>query len=296
MSNTNNVIYAYKKKSTQKIVYIGQTVNLKQRHKVHTEYDPYNKNTREYNYPLSRGIRKYGKEEYELVVLEQNIPRDLLDEREKYWIAYYDTYWHGYNQSIGGTFPTKPIFTEDKIDLVINMLLDENYSYQDIMDKTGISMTHIYNINIGARRKRDDLTYPIRRPNSKGTKGLKLTQEQNLEVHNMLKNTKKTFKEIGKIFGVAGETISDINIGKTKAYQLENVHYPIRNSSFNKASGKAKLTDEQVERIRALLVDSSLSFKDIAYNFGVSLSTISGINSGKTKSYRIDELEYPIRK
>jgi hypothetical protein len=32
------------------------------------------------------------------------------------------------------------------------MLKNEEYSYKDIVDKTGLSMTHIYNINIGARR------------------------------------------------------------------------------------------------------------------------------------------------
>ena len=37
-------------------------------------YDPFNKNTKEYNYPLSRGIRKYGIDEYELIILEENIP------------------------------------------------------------------------------------------------------------------------------------------------------------------------------------------------------------------------------
>jgi hypothetical protein len=57
---TNNVIYAYKKRSTGKIVYVGQTVNLTERDKQHMRYDPFNINNKEYNYPLSRGVRKYG--------------------------------------------------------------------------------------------------------------------------------------------------------------------------------------------------------------------------------------------
>lgn len=36
-------------------------------------YDPYNKKAKEYNYPLSRGVRKYGAEEYELIILEDNV-------------------------------------------------------------------------------------------------------------------------------------------------------------------------------------------------------------------------------
>ena len=296
MENLGNVIYAYKKKSSNKIVYVGQTINLPERHKVHTQYDPFNKNTREYDYPLSRGIRKYGVDEYELIILESNIKKEDLNDREKYWIKYYNTYWDGYNQSIGGTYPTKPIFDDQKIDTVIEMLKDESYSYNDIIAKTGISMTHIYNINTGARRRRDDLTYPIRKSNTKGTKGLKLSPEENLEIHNLLKNTSLSYEEIGQKYGVKRDTIGDINAGKTKSYLLENWTYPIRSLSRTKATKKMKLSKEQVEQIVGLLLDSSKPFYEIASMYGVSSSTISGINSGRTKSYYIQDINYPIRK
>lgn len=150
---TNNVIYAYKKRSTGKIVYVGQTVNLTERDKQHMRYDPFNINNKEYNYPLSRGVRKYGQDEYELIILQKNVSKENLNEREKYWIQYYNTYWDGYNQTPGGSNPTKPVFTNDKINQVIQMLRDQSYSYKDIIAKTGISMTHIYNINTGRRRR-----------------------------------------------------------------------------------------------------------------------------------------------
>lgn len=229
---TNNVIYAYKKVSTNKIVYVGQTVELETRHKKHTQYDPFNKNTREFEYPLSRGIRKYGEEEYQLIILESNLLKEQLNEREKYWIAFYDTYFNGYNQSTGGANPVKPIFTEDKIDLVIEMLKDESYSYNDIIEKTGISMTHIYNINTGKRRKRDNLEYPIRKSNTKGTKGLKFSPEENKEIHKLLLETTLTFEEIANQFNCKKETISRINKGETKNYILDEYTYPLRNEAL----------------------------------------------------------------
>ena len=79
-----NVIYAYKKRSNQKIVYVGQSIDLQTRHKQHIQYDPFNINNKEYNYPLSRGIRKYGAEEYELIILEDNVLKEDLNTREKY--------------------------------------------------------------------------------------------------------------------------------------------------------------------------------------------------------------------
>lgn len=223
-----NVIYAYRKKSNQKIVYVGQSKDLKARHKQHTEYDPFNINNKEYNYPLSRGIRKYGIDEYELLVLEDNIPQEELNAREKYWIRYYDTCFNGYNQTIGGTYPSKPIFDETIVDTIIAMLQDESFSFKDISEKTGVSLSHISNINKGNRRKRDELSYPIRKVNAKGSKGIKFSEEQCQQIHKMILESNKTFTEIADIFHCDSATIRRINAGKTKAYQLIDYNYPLR--------------------------------------------------------------------
>jgi hypothetical protein len=82
---------------------------LQVRDNQHRKYDPFNVNNREYNYPLSRGIRKYGQEAYELIILEDDVPTEELDSKEKYYIKKYDTYFHGYNQTLGGNNPTQPI-------------------------------------------------------------------------------------------------------------------------------------------------------------------------------------------
>ena len=108
------------------------------------------------------------------------------------------------------------------------MLKDYKNSYQDICDKTGLSMTHVYNINTGNRRKRDNIQYPIRPNNVAGTKGLKFTPQQNIEIHNLLLNTRKEFKEIAELYHCDSATISRINRGTTKSYRLENYTYPLR--------------------------------------------------------------------
>lgn len=92
------IIYGYKKISSNKIVYVGQTSNLEYRRYKHEKYDPFTKGIIEYDYPLSRGIRKYGLSEYELIILEENI--NSLEEaiqKEVYWIKFYNTYNDGYN-------------------------------------------------------------------------------------------------------------------------------------------------------------------------------------------------------
>lgn len=231
--NTTNLIYAYKKIDENKIVYVGQTVNLKLRDKRHREIDPYDSCLKEYNYPLSRGIRKYGNEAYELIILENNLSQKQLNDREKYWIAYYDTYYHGYNQSLGGSNPVMIKHNEDEIDKVIDLLKNTSMTFKEIAKECDISLTHISNINTGQRRKRDNIKYPIRKTNSKGSRGLKFSQEEVKEIHDyIINNPNITFKDISKKYHCDTVTIRRINKGETQAYIIEGYDYPLRKNKI----------------------------------------------------------------
>lgn len=78
--------------------YVGKTVySLEKRFSEHID------DARKHpNRPLYRAINKYGKDNFEIKELECcNV--DLLDEKEKFWISYYDTYLgEGYNATYGG--------------------------------------------------------------------------------------------------------------------------------------------------------------------------------------------------
>ena len=50
---------------------------------------------------IHKAIAKYGKENFTLEVIEET-EDNLLNEREMYWIQYYDSYKKGYNQTLGG--------------------------------------------------------------------------------------------------------------------------------------------------------------------------------------------------
>ena len=217
----NNVIYGYLKKSEDKIKYIGQTCHLKERHYRHIKVDPYCKKLKEYDYPLSKGIRKYGEEEYELVILEQGFLYEDIDEKEKYYIALYDTYYNGYNQTKGGKSPSCPKYSDEIVDLCYEMLQDLTFSFEDIKLATGLSYAHISNLNTGNRRKRDDVIYPIRQFDDVGSKGRKLSREQVDEIIYKLKNNPElSQKEIGRLYGVGQGCITGINNGKTNKREM----------------------------------------------------------------------------
>lgn len=95
--------YIYKiVNDTNNKIYIGQTVKKiqyrLQEHfrKAKKDYSNHKKLTH-----LSQAIITHGKEHFHIELIEEC---DLLsvDERERYWIAYYDSYNNGYNMTIGG--------------------------------------------------------------------------------------------------------------------------------------------------------------------------------------------------
>lgn len=52
-----------------------------------------------FNIAMGKDFDKYGADNFDIVVLERDIPLDALDERERYWINYHTTYdeSRGYN-------------------------------------------------------------------------------------------------------------------------------------------------------------------------------------------------------
>ena len=88
-------------------IYVGQTTRtLEQRKKEHYRAIK-NKKNKKYNYPLYRAIRKYGWDNLKWEIIDYGENKKELDEKEIYWIEYYNSYVgfsnsNGYNLTLGG--------------------------------------------------------------------------------------------------------------------------------------------------------------------------------------------------
>ena len=99
MNQINEQIGIYKFENNQSHkIYIGQSTYIKKRYYGHL-YDAYNRP--EHSSGVDSAIAKYGINNFTFSIIE-NCPIEKLDEREIYWIAYYDSYHNGYNRIPGG--------------------------------------------------------------------------------------------------------------------------------------------------------------------------------------------------
>ena len=139
-------IYIIKNKINNK-VYIGQTTNTVQyRFAQHlTNADLEYKNGHLYN-----AMKKYGKENFYVETIEE-VSNKNLNEREIYWIAYYDSFNNGYNSTIGGE-GNKKINYEDVIKDWNNGLTVANIKQKyNISNACILKIFNLYNISFEER-------------------------------------------------------------------------------------------------------------------------------------------------
>ena len=82
-------------------VYIGQTTDSNRRWKDHKRL-AFTPNHKEYNKALYQAMRKYGIENFSFNLIEEIENKNERNNREIYWINYYNSYNNGYNESLGG--------------------------------------------------------------------------------------------------------------------------------------------------------------------------------------------------
>lgn len=159
-------IYSIKNKLNNRY-YVGQSVNIEKRIKRH-KTDAFNPNSKSYDYPLMRAIRKHGIENFEFKVIVETKVKDL-NKAEIKWIEVLDSLKNGYNQKEGGVdSATFQKLTKVMLDEIIEELLYGNHNHSEIATMYGISTEMVQGINTG-RHWRRDIEYPIRvSSNSKG--------------------------------------------------------------------------------------------------------------------------------
>ena len=72
--------------------YVGQTQDLGER------FVRYNKG--DFNDYMKKAVNKYGIDNFEITILEKDVPKEKLNEREQYWMDYFQSYNSDYGYNI----------------------------------------------------------------------------------------------------------------------------------------------------------------------------------------------------
>lgn len=138
--------------------YIGQSKYIEKRWNRHRK-EPFNQNSHSYNYPLYKAMRKYGIENFSFEVLEECDITEL-NEKEVYYIDVYNSFYNGYNQTVGGDASAS--VEKEKILGILNDLKTTFLSHSEIANRWNISIEMVQGINTG-RYWKHNIEYPIQK-------------------------------------------------------------------------------------------------------------------------------------
>lgn len=253
-------------------VYIGQTINLKDRISDHLREARIGNDSKVY-----RAIRKYNISKDNFEIIETDImTKELADEREIYWISYYNSYNNGYNSTLGGDVGNggmcgsenpNSILSEEEVLDIRTKRAEMKYSKQEIyqlyqhkISKSGFHKIWNYTTfkEIGKELNSEEVIqfYKKKRPSGTSNKKCMFTIEDIIDIRNSYFIDVISSKDIAELYQCHVSTISRI-IGN-KAYQeipmpKPSLAFRRKNHIFNK---------EEIDLLIQDFVQSKLNIKE----------------------------------
>ena len=280
-------IYKFTNQLNNKI-YIGQTTtSMEDRLKKHL-------NQLDDNTYFHRAIQKYGIENFSLEIVDDNIPLNELDDREKYWIKITDAYYtsgKGYNLTKGGRWGTSSqLICGSAEEDIKNLIKDSELTFKQIGDMYGVSLSCISDINRGKTFFEESIEYPIRPTPQKTLLNSTIVDS----IITMLQDNKQSIEDIALTLNISSFTVGEINRGKN-SWCPKGLKYPIR-SGIKQNTYQNKIDQDQVKEICYQLIFTGTTIDEIAKKYNLGKNTVGDISRGVTWKEITNQFVLPIRK
>lgn len=267
-------------------VYIGQSTNIELRWRHHRSPDP----TIRSIYPLYRAIDKYGIENFSFDIIEE-CKKEELDEKEIYWINFYNSFNEGYNQTSGGqgAKDSGRVLNLEQVQEIRKELQSFNKTEKEIAKEYGVSENLIVGINTGYYWGDSNISYPIRKQTKKlvfcqncgaelktynaslcincfHEKQRKVKERPSAEeLTQILYENKGNFSLVGKMFNVSDNTIRKW----CKSYNI-----PFHSSDYKETKEKIKekslpISVQQIDKETGEIINQFSSLKEAEQKTGI---------------------------
>lgn len=229
-------IYMYENKINHK-KYIGQSTNIARRCEEHIMWpSSYSR--------FDNELKIIGVSNFTFSILEE-CDVDQLDEREVYWINYYNSYNNGYNLTLGGQsyrgqYNLRAKLCDNDVQQIIILLEEHKLNNNEIAKLFSVSRntidginrclnwTHLHHYKKNIRQENlNKLDNPHSSHCGENNPISKITEQEALNIITLLEQDKRSMAQLARDLSISINIIEDINRCKTWKY-LHNYKKNIR--------------------------------------------------------------------
>lgn len=281
------------------LYYIGKTIRPVQvRWKQHLRDFEIYKANKKTSIPLYNAFQLDGIENFTFEVIETNIPEKDINEKEKYYINFFDSKVHhkGYNVTDGGDGGRVwSKLTIKEVEQIYKILQDRNNleSLSSIAVKYNVAPRTIISINQGQSWIKEEYDYPLRKYD---VTGLTITKDKYQKIVQDLKHS-KLLKDIQKKYNLSEGQINAINQGKYCYNGLHEYYKDIYVGPFPIKQDKRTYTEES--KFISIFYDvlfTKDSMAKIGQKYNIKGNTLQYIVNGKRRQELTKDFILPLRK
>lgn len=288
-----------------KVVYVGQSINIEERFKQH-KYVMNCENELAYNTHFYRALRKYGIENFQFEVIEECQQEDL-DEREIYWISYFDTFNNRYNSTIGRQNYPLDKLSKEEANEIKNALKSGKLSFLEIQKKYSLLGNTLSQINNGKMFFDENEEYPLlpttKSPNHcvicgveighystlcNKCKGVLQRKNVSFSINDLIKTLKDSngnFEMAGKQYGISSNLIRKILKRENLPYHSSDYkpEKEEKEKGYNPPPKRVAKLDKETDEIVQVFGSIWEAEK------GLPSGVISRVINGRRKAYHGDK-------
>lgn len=256
---------------------------------------------------IAKAIKKYGVENFKFEVIESNVPLEEIDEKEIYYIKFYNSHTSGgkgYNISKGGRYNIAnnvqagvdngmSLLSEEQVKYIkANRNIPEMVLYEEFTDIISYeSFKKVYLDKTYKNIKPTSEIYPFNLEFSSQFNSGKLTYSEVVELRKQYANKVFWKKAYTDYYKSLYDEMTFWNIYTGNRYKLvmpevfteENKHYQSSVSHSGSDNGRAKLTWEDVNKMRRLFESKEKTRKEIQQIYSqISTSAVNNILGYRT--------------
>lgn len=268
-------IYCLKSKINGKM-YIGLSKDVYYRKRKHFEMLA---GQRHHNTKMQRHFNKYGSDDLVFEIIEL-CDKDVLEEREMYWIDYHNSFYKGFNETKGGSLKDYCATRFDFENIHTGEIL-ENVTASEMCEKYNIDRSGIYKLakGKGYHQKGWKLKGAVKKKRI-GDKTLKAKQISLKNIHTGEIITAISQQEMAKKIGVHQGCLSNLFLGKNK--KLKDWCLP----ETEDADKTASQTYFTIQNVITGEIVSDYHRSKVAKEHSLDFSTLCKLINGGTEKHK----------